>query len=160
MVTLKGLCLCFRCLKFALHLDPVHCSTKLSIWAGAALYFSKLRLRWSTIDMYFTWPHFKKHELSLWSNHEIKCSQKQKSILLFSVRVEKNSDSSTSQYLVTVEWKFFGYSCFYVITMIIVIYISCNRRLEAPHKYICWTGKGEGFVLPAGVDWREADLSR
>ena len=64
---------CFRWLKFTLHLDPVHCSTKLSIWAGAALYFSKLRLRWSlimvgnrwTTDMYFIWPHFKKPELSL-----------------------------------------------------------------------------------------------
>ena len=27
---------------FAFSLDPVHCSTKLSIWARAALYFSKL----------------------------------------------------------------------------------------------------------------------
>ena len=25
------------CLKFTLHLDSIHCSTKLNIWAGAAL---------------------------------------------------------------------------------------------------------------------------
>ena len=64
---------CFRWLNFAFSLDPVHCSTKLSVWAGVALYFSKLRLCWSvitvgnrsTIDIYFIWPHFKKHELSL-----------------------------------------------------------------------------------------------
>ena len=57
----------------AFSLDSVHCSTKLSIWAGAALCFSKLRLCWSvitvgnrsTIDMYVIWPHFKKPELSL-----------------------------------------------------------------------------------------------
>ena len=35
---------CLSCLKFALHLGTVHCSTKLSVWAGAALYLSKLRL--------------------------------------------------------------------------------------------------------------------
>ena len=62
---------CFRCLKFALHLDSVHCSTKLSVWAGEAL--PKLRLHWlaimvgnrSTVDMYFIWPHLKKTEPSL-----------------------------------------------------------------------------------------------
>ena len=64
---------CFRWLKFALHLDPFHCSTKPRVWAWAALCFSKLRLHWSAImvwnrpaiDMYFIWPHFKKPELSL-----------------------------------------------------------------------------------------------
>ena len=64
---------CFRWLNFTFSLDLVHCSTQLSVWAGAALYFSKLRLCWSvitvgnrsTIDMYFIWPHLKKHKLSL-----------------------------------------------------------------------------------------------
>ena len=34
---------CFRWLKFALHLDPVHYSTKLRLWARAALCSSELR---------------------------------------------------------------------------------------------------------------------
>ena len=41
----------FRWLNLAFSLDPVHCSTKQSVWAGAALYFSKLRLCWSVITV-------------------------------------------------------------------------------------------------------------
>ena len=39
----------FRWLNLTFSLDPVHCGTKLSVWAGAALYFSRLRLCWSVI---------------------------------------------------------------------------------------------------------------
>ena len=51
----------FRWLNFTFSLDPIHCSTNLSVRAGAVFYFSKLRLCWSlitvgnrsTIDMLF-----------------------------------------------------------------------------------------------------------
>ena len=76
----------FQVVNLAFLLDPVHCSIKLNVWSGAALYFSKLGLPWSvitvrnrsTIYRYFIWPHFKKTNNPFNNNIVDECSFKLK----------------------------------------------------------------------------------